>query len=51
MTSSTGIGVSVGRESTIRSILSNYIRSIGYVVDGCKREKNLLEWIVVAKIK
>ena len=36
MASSTGIGVSLGRLSTIRTILSGYIRSIGCVVVGCE---------------
>ena len=35
MTSSTGIGVSIGRKHTIRSILNSHIRSIECVVVDC----------------
>ena len=45
MVSSTGIGVSVGRWSTIRTILSSYIRLIGCVVVGCEKRKEKVGFV------
>ena len=39
MASCTGIGISIGRLSTIRTILSSYIRLIRYVVVDCEERK------------